>query len=587
MVSSVKNRRIPQNKIARPALLPVSRLERQRKCHNRKIRRLALKELKGEIRRMVRKIKRTKALNPEIPEEVEFDPYDVMASVCRESFFEFVKEFWSCVSQEKPIWNWHIEYLCHRVQLMMERVFKGEPKKFDLVVNIPPGTTKSTIMSVMLPAWAWTRMPRFKFIGASYSEKLARDDLSLKTRDIVESDKYKRCFTDIVLREDQNTKGLFQNTHGGWRYAVGVNGSVTGKHAHCIVIDDPLDPNQAFSELDLNAANRWIRETLSSRKVDKAVTVTILVMQRLHQDDPTAQMLTKRNVKHIKLPAELEDRPFPKRIRKFYRWGLLDPVRLSKKVLKEYKGNGAGFYASQFRQSPAPPEGAMFKTSRLKYGPPPTRWQRLVRFWDKAGTADGGNWTVGTLMGLDLEGKFWILDVIRFKKDSAERERIIERTARQDGYAVQVGIEQEGGSGGKESAENTVRRLAGFRVTVIKVNKAMGDKKERADPFSSQVNAGNVYLPETTRKGKFWVDWAYDWVEEVKYFPHSKDKDQVDSAALAFSMCHRKKVRVGGFNPSTEEQLYEARNSYGQVGGVLLRQGSGAVHSNFGYASKI
>lgn len=524
----------------------------------------------NECVELIKAIRRQKEINtlPKEAEEIDFNEAELVASICKESFFEFVKEFWSCVSQETPVWNWHIQYLCKRIQLMLERVFRGEAKLGDLVVNIPPGTTKSTIMSVMLPAWAWIRMPRFKFIGASYSEKLARDDLSLKTRDIVSSDKYKACFPYIQLRDDQNTKGLFQNTEGGWRYAVGVNGSVTGKHAHAIVIDDPLDPNEAFSEIELNSANRWIKETLSSRKVDKAVTVTILVMQRLHQDDPTAQFLLKKNVRWIKLPADLEDKPFPKHVRKYYRYGLLDPVRLSNKVLKEAKENGEGYYASQFRQSPAPPSGAMFKTARLKTGSTPSRWQTLVRFWDKAGTADGGNWTVGTLMGLDLVGRFWILDVVRFRLDSFERERVIERTARKDGYVVRIGVEQEGGSGGKESAENTVRRLAGFKVQVIKVDKSLGNKKERADPFSTQMNAGNVYLPEEMIQGKTWQGWAHEWVEEHKYFPHSRNKDQVDSAALAFSMCYRKKIRVGG--PKASEHVYVK-----QLNGTISKQGRG------------
>lgn len=529
--------------------------------HGRRQRRLEaieLRRVKRECRSLLRQIKRRKVLNPEpavpLPAELDVEEAQLVGSICRDSFFEFVQEFWELVSQERPVWNWHIRYLCNRVQRIMERVFRGEPKKCDLVINIPPGTTKSTILSVMLPAWAWTRMPRCKFIGASYSEKLARDDLSLKTRDIVISDKYRSCFPEISLRDDQNTKGYFQNTAGGWRYAVGVNGSVTGKHAHVIVIDDPLDPNEAFSEADLKAANRWIKETLSSRKVDKAVTPTILVMQRLHQDDPTAQFLQKKRVAWIKLPAEVGDEPHPRKLRKYYRWGLLDPVRLNRHVLEEALENGEGYYASQFRQNPAPPEGAMFKVKRLKTGVAPTKWQRLVRFWDKAGTADGGNWTVGTLMGLDLFGRFWILDVVRFRLDSFERERTIERVARQDGYNVRIGVEQEGGSGGKESAENTVRRLAGFNVHVIKVDKGLGNKKERADPFSTQVNAGNVYLPENYKQGSNWLGWAQVWVEELKYFPHSKDKDQVDSAALAFSMCYKKRVRVGG--PKATENEY-------------------------------
>jgi predicted phage terminase large subunit-like protein len=521
--------------------------------------------LRRQIRRIVRSIRlegkrlkrQLKALPvPEVSgATVNVDENELAASVCRESFFEFTKEFWSVVSQERPVWNWHIEHMCTEVQVALERIFKGEEKEGDQVTNVPPGTTKSTIYSVMLPAWAWTRMPRFKAICASYSEKLARDDLSLKTRDIVTSDRYRAYFPEVVLRDDQNTKGYFQNTLGGWRYAVGVNGSVTGKHAHAIIIDDPLDPNEAFSEADLKTANRWIKETLSSRKVDKRVTVTFLVMQRLHQDDPTSLFLRRKSTKWTKLPAEVEDGPVPEYLKEKYKDGLLDPVRLSNSVLKEYRQVlGEGAYSSQFRQNPAPPEGAMFQINRLRIGKPPEKFLALVRFWDKAGTADGGNWTVGTLMGKDKEGKFWVLDVKRFRKDSWNREVEIKNTARMDGRLVRVGVEQEAGSGGKESAESTVRNLAGYNVRAIKVDASTGGKKERADPFSQQVNAGNVWLPENLKEKDEWVGWAWEWVEEVRYFPFGRNKDQVDSAALAFSMIAQPRIRVGGWTNCLDEE---------------------------------
>jgi hypothetical protein len=320
-------------------------------------------------------------LKPAASQDVKIDEHSVIRRVCKRDFFEFVKEFWECISQEDPVWNWHIPYLCAEIQKMMERVFRGESKEYDLVVNIPPGTTKSTIMSVMLPAWAWTRMPHTKFIGASYSEALARDDLSLKTRDIVTSDKYKRCFPEIELRSDQSTKGYFQNTRGGWRYAVGVNGSVTGKHAHVIVIDDPLDPNEAFSSADLKAANRWISETLSNRKVNKRVSITILVMQRLHQDDPTARFLLKKNVRWIKLPAEVEDEPHPKELAEHYVDTYLDPIRLDRVSIAEAKAEGRGVLRqSQFAAVAGPSRRCQVQgqPAQAWHAAPPVRVQTVV-----------------------------------------------------------------------------------------------------------------------------------------------------------------------------------------------------------------
>lgn len=470
------------------------------------------------------------------------------ASICRESFADFVREFWGTIVPEKLHWNWHLDLLCEEMQRLAEDVFAGNPRKYDLVVNISPGTSKSTIMSVMFPAWCWTRMPSFRFIGASYSFPLAMD-LSQKCRDVVNSDKYRGYFPDFELRDDQNTKGYFKNTKGGFRYAVGVNGSVTGMHGHFLVVDDPLDPNEAVSDKDMEAANRWIKETLSSRKVDKLVTATVLVMQRLRQGDPTDLFLKKKRVRHVCLPAELTDDVRPEELAEKYVQGLMDPVRLPRDILKEVKDDyGDYVFHAQYLQNPTPRGGGMFKTRKLKWGVPPKKFSKVVRAWDKAGTKGGGAYTVGVLMGRDNDGRFWVLDAIRGQWDSYEREKVIVKTARRDGKNVWVVVEQEPGSGGLESAEQTVRRLAGYKARLCKVDISTGGKLQRADPYSTQMNAGNVWLPEDQRDpdGTWSHDgWAKDWVEEHRHFPHGTFKDQVDASALAFIFVGGKRRRLG------------------------------------------
>jgi len=133
--------------------------------------------------------------------------------------------------------------------------------------------------------------------------------------------------------------------------------------------------------------------------------------------------------------------------------------------------------------------------------------------------------------------RFIVTDVVRGQWEANRRERTIKQTAQVDRVKVTVGLEQEPGSGGKESAQNTVRNLAGFRVKVYNVGQSDGNKVLRADPFSAQVNAGAVSVLNR--------DWTKDFIDELRHFPGSTFKDQVDAAAGAFNMLTRTRTRVG------------------------------------------
>jgi predicted phage terminase large subunit-like protein len=473
---------------------------------------------------------------------------ELEASVCRDDFYEFVRRFWHEVpGNGEPIWNWHIEIMCRELQEAAERVFRREPKKWDIVINVPPGTSKSTVCSVMFPAWVWTRMPQARTICASYSHILALD-LSRKCRDIIQGDKWRSLFGEIELREDQNTKGYFLNQHGGFRFSVGTDGSVTGYHGDFIIVDDPINPKNALSEPERLTANRFISETLSQRKTNKAVTLTTLIMQRLHQEDPTALLLEKASrgspIRHINLPAKIgpdnrkEVRP-RLLVSRYHPSGLLDPVRLNQRVLDDAKVELGEFgYAGQMLQRPVPIGGGMFKVERLGIDTPPPllQFKRLVRFWDKAATQDGGAWTAGVLMGLDSQGSYWILDVVRGQWDTARREAMIRLTAEKDGRVAEIGIEQEPGSGGKDSAIATLKNLAGFRVRIVRPT---GDKVLRADPFSVQLNGSNVRVVQE-------APWLPVYLNELQYFPFSTYKDQVDASSGAFNLLTRPRSKLGG-----------------------------------------
>jgi predicted phage terminase large subunit-like protein len=149
--------------------------------------------------------------------------------------------------------------------------------------------------------------------------------------------------------------------------------------------------------------------------------------------------------------------------------------------------------------------------------------KRSVRYWDKAGTTDGGAYTAGVLMHMMHDGRLVIGYVVRGQWSALEREQKINDKAQAKGHSYQIIVEQEPGSGGKESAENTIRMLSGFRVFADRVT---GSKEVRAEPFAAQVQAGNVWLVAG--------DWNHSFLDEMESFPSGKYKDQVDAAAGAF-----------------------------------------------------
>jgi predicted phage terminase large subunit-like protein len=248
---------------------------------------------------------------------------------------------------------------------------------------------------------------------------------------------------------------------------------------------------------------------------------------------------------------------------------LLDAVRFPRDTVDYIKTFELGQYgtAGQFQQRPSPRGGGMFK--RKWFGeplppaemPPPHATRNRVRYWDKAGTEGGGSYTVGLLM-CELRGRFYVEDVVRDQWGAAEREAMILATAERDAdiYGVHgfaIWIEQEPGSGGKESAENTVRNLAGYSARPHPAS-SRGDKFLHADPLAGAAEAGNVKLAR--------APWNEDFLREMENAgPNAKYLDQMDAAAGAFNKLARKRARknvpvvspasLGQANPFTFETV--------------------------------
>jgi len=471
--------------------------------------------------------------------------------LCNRSFFFFLQRFWSSVSSATFKPNWHIKYLCDVLQDLAEWRANKNPKKYDLIINVPPGMTKTITCSIMFPVWCWTRWHWMMFIAASYSNDLSLESAG-KSRDVIYSSQFRTIYPELKVREDKDARGNFQivNTTeplvlGGTRYTTSVKSTLTGFHGDILIVDDPLNPKRAASDAEIKEANDWFEQTLPTRKTDKEATPTILIMQRLHQNDPTGHILNKDlNIRHICLPGEInnkgyDDKVKPPELKTFYVDGLLDSNRLTSVALKELMEKlGQYGYASQIGQNPTPPSGGMFQIDKIitiERPPDLSEISHIIRAWDKAGTVPTKKgqepaWTVGLKMARLKIGKVVILDIKRGRWSSDVREEIIKQTAQADGSKVEIWIEQEPGSGGKESAENTVRNLMGFSV---RVDRPTGDKLFRADPFSVQVNAGNVLILNAV--------WNTDFKEELRFCPFGRFMDQIDAASLAFSKLSRKK----------------------------------------------
>ena len=506
--------------------------------------------------------KRTKFKNIDHDEVIKLAlsyPMLSMRELVKGSLFNFIRYFWDTYSQDPFEPNWHIEKVCEELEKAARNVAEGKAKPYDLLFNQPPGTTKTAVVSIFFPVWCWTNWFWMRFITTSHSSALSLESAEY-SRDIIRSDKFQQMFPDLDIKTDKDNKSNFRIvrkttvkegrnpkiTNGGGRVSTSLDARITGFHAHIIIWDDLIDPKRAFSQTEILNANNYIDQTLSTRKTNKEVSVMIGIMQRLSENDPTEHLLKKKNkrIRHICLPGEIINyREMVKPVEwiPYYIDGLLDVKRLNWSALHDMETDLGQFgYASQVGQKPSKPEGNMFKVGKFSIVhqmPPAVSIKQVVRYWDKAGTDEKelkkgqeAAYTVGTKMALLANGKFLIIDRVRGRWSADEREQKILQTAQADGYDVDVWIEQEPGSGGKESAQGTKRNLAGY---MIQSECPQGDKVRRADPYSVQVNEGNVSL--------LYGEWNDEFMKEHETFPFSRFKDQVDSAAGAFNKLVAKK----------------------------------------------
>ncbi len=470
---------------------------------------------------------------------MQISPKKAKAELCRRRLFDFVQEFWSEIIPEDPVWNWHIEYLCDEIQDEVLRIcrlperweeFEGETyrapakprqqKLNDVLVNIPPGTTKSTILSVMLPAWVWTRDPTIRIGSASYSGDLSMG-LAMKSRDIIQSDRYKSYFPEVVIRDDSNNKQHYINTKGGERYSTSTGGTIVGIHFHLIIVDDPVNTKQINSDTQLDDACDFVNTTLHMRKVDKKVTLTIMVMQRLHDRDPSGSWLRMQkdgnlNIKHICLPAKVANNIQPPALIHRYKEGFLDPLRLGQEVLDDALVKlGSYSFAGQMGQNPAPEGGGIWEAWLIPVPdrdmPSPGAMSDYGTSWDTAYTSNVNNAASAYVTSGRIGNKMYIDGAGDYYKEFPELIHIIANLP-EPHY-----IEEK--ASGKSIVDALV--YAGIAAIGIKVE---GDKIVRARTSTPKAEAGLIFCRASL------LEYIYNDPDQgILKFPNAPKKDLADA----------------------------------------------------------
>ncbi|GAB4514050.1 MAG: phage terminase large subunit [Anaerolineae bacterium] len=423
----------------------------------------------------------------------------------------------------------------------LDRVVRGEIRR--LMIFAPPQHGKSELASVRLPAFWLGRRPDHPVILASYAASLAYSK-SRQARGIVESAEYARLFPGVATRQDSRAVDHWELAppHRGGMLAAGVGGPITGHGAMLGIIDDPFENwEQAQSQTIRDRVWEWWRTTFRTRIWEDGAI--ILIMTRWHEDDLAGRLLQEQADRWtvLRLPALAETQE--ERDENNRRLGLptgqpdplgrqpgepLCPGRFSREALEEIRRDvGPMAWAAEYQGAPRAPEGNRFKRHWFPIVDAAPAQARRVRYWDKAATAGGGAYTSGVLMA-EAGGIYYVEDVVRGQWSAWQREQVIRQTAELDrqryGNTVQIWIEQEPGSGGKESAENTIRNLAGFPVFA---DRPTGDKDVRLEPFAAQAEAGNVRLVRGA--------WNGAYIEELCAIPNSPYRDQADATAGAFN----------------------------------------------------
>lgn len=431
------------------------------------------------------------------------------------------------------LWNWHLDLICEYLTLVKQRTIRR------LIFNVPPQTMKSRLVNVFYPVWTWTQIPTRRFLSSSYSGDLSTFFNRERAR-LVKSAWFQEMWPNLVSLVTDKQEEI-ESSVGGRMTATSTGGTATGKGAHDVIIDDPLNPGMAASELELKGSNQFFDETLRSRLSDQITGAFVIVMQRLNTQDLTGHVMERDpgTWLQIRLPMEAEEDerwefPISGRVVERKEGDPLWPERYPPEVIKALKINSY-VWAGQYQQRPTPREGNIIKQDWIRYwtrATYPERFDEIIQSWDMAfEKTDTSSYVVGQVWGrcgarkLLLAEEHERLDFVDTKK------RVAIVTERWPMAHVKL----------VEKKANGPAVIADLRATIsgLIAVEPDGDKTARMMAVSPEYESGCVEYPDPAMAG---YEWVREHVAEILRFPQKpNDRGDAESQAL-----RRLRLNVGG-----------------------------------------
>ena len=440
------------------------------------------------------------------------------------SFVEYVFGLLRPGTPFKP--NWHIDAMAHKAS----QVASGELKR--LIIAVPPRNLKSILASVALPAWYLGHNPSERVVCVSYSAELAKTH-SNDFRRVVNDPIYQAVFPK--MRVERETDAEIQTTLRGRRYATSIGGTLTGRGGNLTIIDDPLKPGDAISEVSRQRVIEWWGSTMVTRPDDKQAARTIVVMQRIHVDDLVGHLLeNEAGYELLSLPSVAQSTTTYDlgggRTHTREKGDLLHPAHEPAEVLRDIKKSmGTMLFSAQYQQAPEPAGGKIIKRKMLRYYSAVERrsTDRIVLSWDIAlSEQEAGDYSACVVL-LNRGDSYFVVDVIRGKFPFDKlKAKIIEVKQRYERASLVI----------EESpiSHGLIQSLKEKHINVVDI-KPDRDKLSRLISQIDLFEGGSVLLPKD-------APWLDAFVSELLSFPGRHD-DQVD--ALTQGLAWRREAWKG------------------------------------------